>query len=123
MAKFVLVKTENIVGKEENAGYQHFLLFPRCFQNTFSLGSFKVGIVWQRVNPLPDNKNLPLTKLKAFADDTLNVTITEFLFYRVENTEEKRHFPQGHQKLLCGKGLILHQKQQLRLDRTKSICR
>ena len=25
-------KVENIVGKGENAGYQHFLLFPRCFQ-------------------------------------------------------------------------------------------
>ena len=22
---------KNIVGKEENAGYQHFLLFPQCF--------------------------------------------------------------------------------------------
>ena len=22
---------ENIVGKEGNAGYQHFLLFPQCF--------------------------------------------------------------------------------------------
>ena len=22
---------ENILGKEENAGYQHFLLFPQCF--------------------------------------------------------------------------------------------
>ena len=22
---------ENIVGKRENAGYQHFLLFPQCF--------------------------------------------------------------------------------------------
>ena len=22
---------ENTVGKEENAGYQHFLLFPQCF--------------------------------------------------------------------------------------------
>ena len=22
---------ENIVGKGENAGYQHFLLFPQCF--------------------------------------------------------------------------------------------
>ena len=32
MAKFVLGKIENIVGKEENAGYQHFLLFPQCFQ-------------------------------------------------------------------------------------------
>ena len=24
---------ENIVGKEENAGNQHFLLFPQCFQS------------------------------------------------------------------------------------------
>ena len=31
--KFVLGRVENIVGKEENAGYQHFLLFPLCFQN------------------------------------------------------------------------------------------
>ena len=23
---------ENIVGKGENAGYQHFLLYPQCFQ-------------------------------------------------------------------------------------------
>ena len=30
MAKFVLDKIENIVGKEENAGYQHFLLYPQC---------------------------------------------------------------------------------------------
>ena len=24
-------RVENIVGKGENAGYQHFLLFPQCF--------------------------------------------------------------------------------------------
>ena len=29
---FVLGRVENIVGKGENAGYQHFLLFPQCFQ-------------------------------------------------------------------------------------------
>ena len=42
--KFVLGRLENIVGKEENAGYQHFLLFPKCFQKTSILGSLKVGI-------------------------------------------------------------------------------
>ena len=26
------LRVENIVGKGENAGYQHFLLFPQCFQ-------------------------------------------------------------------------------------------
>ena len=30
--KVVFRRKENIVGKEENAGYQHFLLFPQCFQ-------------------------------------------------------------------------------------------
>ena len=44
----VLHRIENIVGKEENAGYQHFLLFPQCFQTAFSSGVSKVVIVWQR---------------------------------------------------------------------------
>ena len=30
--KIVLGRVENIVGKGENAGYQHFPLFPQCFQ-------------------------------------------------------------------------------------------
>ena len=37
---------KNIVGKEENAGYQHFLLFPQCFQKAFSSSASKVVIVW-----------------------------------------------------------------------------
>ena len=44
--KFVLGKIENIVGKGENAGYQHFLLFPRCFQKASCSMLLKVGIVW-----------------------------------------------------------------------------
>ena len=28
----VFDRVENIVGKGENAGHQHFLLFPQCFQ-------------------------------------------------------------------------------------------
>ena len=44
--KFVLGRIENIVGKGENAGFQHFLLFPQCFQTVSILGSLKVGIVW-----------------------------------------------------------------------------
>ena len=30
-------RVENTVGKEENAGYQHFLLFPQCFSRTLFL--------------------------------------------------------------------------------------
>ena len=43
--KFVLGRVENILGKGENAGYQHFLLFPQCFQKASCSGSLKVGIV------------------------------------------------------------------------------
>ena len=47
--KLVLGRVENILGKAENAGYQHFLLLSKCFQKPPSSGSLKVGIVWQRV--------------------------------------------------------------------------
>ena len=41
--KFTLGRTENIVGKGE---YQHFLLFPQCFQKLSFPELLKVGIVW-----------------------------------------------------------------------------
>ena len=43
---FVFDRVENIVEKGENAGYQHFLLFPQCFQKAFYPGLLKVEIVW-----------------------------------------------------------------------------
>ena len=46
----LLDRIDNTAGKEENAGYQHFLLFPQCFPKPSSLRSSKVGIVWYRVN-------------------------------------------------------------------------
>ena len=44
--KLVLHKIENIVRKEENAGYQHSLLFPQCFYKAFSSSVSEVVIVW-----------------------------------------------------------------------------
>ena len=35
-------RVENSVGKEENAGYQDFLLFPQCFQKA-SFSSCKMS--------------------------------------------------------------------------------
>ena len=32
MTKFGIRGLQKIVGKGENAGYQHFLLFPQCFR-------------------------------------------------------------------------------------------
>ena len=43
---FVLGRVENIVGRRENAGYQHFLLFLQCFPKSSFSGSLKVGMVW-----------------------------------------------------------------------------
>ena len=42
----VFHRRENIVEKEENAAYQHFLLFPQCFQKAFSSSGSEVVIVW-----------------------------------------------------------------------------
>ena len=44
--KFVLERVENTVGKGENAGHQHFLLFPQGFQKASFSGALKVGIEW-----------------------------------------------------------------------------
>ena len=42
----VLGRVENIVGKGENAGNQHFLHFPQYFQKDSFSASLKAGIVW-----------------------------------------------------------------------------
>ena len=39
--KFVFHMVENIVGKEENVGFQHFLLVLQCFLKSFSQGCQK----------------------------------------------------------------------------------
>ena len=42
---FVFERVENTVGKGENAGYQHFLLFLQCFQKASYPELLKVGTV------------------------------------------------------------------------------
>ena len=42
--KFVLGRVENIVGKGENAGSQHVLLFHQCFKKLSFSGFLKSGI-------------------------------------------------------------------------------
>ena len=48
--KFVSGRVENIEGNGENAGYQHFLLFPQCVLKACFSRLLKVGIVWWSVN-------------------------------------------------------------------------
>ena len=50
--KFGLERVENIVGKGQNAGNQHFFPFPTMFSKGFLLKVVKVRIVWQRVKGL-----------------------------------------------------------------------
>ena len=54
--EYVLKKARKHCGKRrKNAGFQHFLLVPQCFQKTSFPMSLKVQIVWLRVNPFPNN--------------------------------------------------------------------
>ena len=41
--KFLYGRLENILGKGENAGYQHFVFFPQCFQKLSIQGSLSSG--------------------------------------------------------------------------------
>ena len=77
---------ENTVGKGEIARYKQFLLFPQCFQKACFPGVSKGVIVWEWVNPLPNDKILDMSKFNAFADDKIILTqILKFLLGRVEN--------------------------------------
>ena len=82
----VSVREENIVGKGENAGYQHFLLFPNnVFKSLLSQGIvYRKGLILHNttrrkkifenvINSLPHDKILAIPKLKTFADDKFDV--------------------------------------------------
>ena len=45
----VFDRAENIVGKGENAGYQHFLHFPQCFEKASYPDTTKGVTVWEWV--------------------------------------------------------------------------
>ena len=49
----VFDRVENIVGKGENAGYQHFLLFPPCFQKFFFQGCYKLASCGKKLSKSP----------------------------------------------------------------------
>ena len=118
-SKFVVGRLENIVGQGENAVYQHFLLFPECFQKSWLCGKeFRVDCrVLQKSRLLVDIISFLLSKkgsrfmtvpflfLVKFSnslDLTLYHTILSF------NDPEKDTFWQS-----CGKSLLFPQCYQL----------
>ena len=44
--EFVFEKGIKHCGRNKNAGYRHFLLFPECFNKFFSLELLKLGNEW-----------------------------------------------------------------------------
>ena len=48
----VFDRVENIVGKGESAGYQHFLLFLQCFKKVSFPDVSKGVIVWEWIKLL-----------------------------------------------------------------------
>ena len=59
MIIFLYGRVENIVGKGENAGYQHFILFSQCF-----LVIKKSGLCWKRLKALLTCKSKILSSKK-----------------------------------------------------------
>ena len=81
---------ENIVGQGENAGYQHFLLFPQWFQKASFLGLLKVRSGKRLRSICVQNTRrqiLDSSKLKEFADDNFKFDLNgRKLSIRVEKT-------------------------------------
>ena len=53
---FFFDTVENIVGKGENGGNQHFLLFPVCFLKTSFSRVLKLRFVWCMVKTFLERK-------------------------------------------------------------------
>ena len=97
---YILDRAENIVGKGDNAGYQHFLLFPQCFQKPSCPRLLKVGIVWERVNCLPSSKSFNSVYFKEFAGGQLNVAYIMFSVLVKLKTFWKKGENAGYQHFL-----------------------
>ena len=71
--KFISERIENILGKGENAGYQHFLLFLKYFQKPSSLGSLEFRIVcsWETslLKTLWKKKKMLVTSIFSFSNN------------------------------------------------------
>ena len=75
-----------LLEKEKMLVTSIFTFSHNVFKKAPFSGLLKVVIVWERVNYLPNDKILDFTKLKAFADNKLNVAkIIICLFDKVEN--------------------------------------
>ena len=69
MAGCSLKRVENTVGKGEIACYEQFLLFPQCFQKTYTADMLKHGLVWERVKDKGLKMSLSHPKMDVYQLD------------------------------------------------------
>ena len=82
------------MGKGEIARYEQFFLYPQCCQKACFPGASKGVNVWEWVNSLANDNILDWSKLKAFADDKINMTYKlKFVSERTENIVFKSLLP------------------------------
>ena len=94
MKIFVFDRVENIVGKGENAGHRHFLLFPQYFREAFYPGALQFGTVWFK------RQNFRFVQIESMYRQKIKVLKMKiFVFDRVENTVGKGENA-GHQHFL-----------------------
>ena len=76
--------------KEKNARYQHFLLFPKCFQKVSFSGLLKVGIYIKRVRGL--KIEILLYRYFLFQCNLENTTESSRLGKCCQGPAERRHY-------------------------------
>ena len=84
--KFTLGRVDNTLGKGDNTGYQHFLLFPLCFQKLSFDEDVKSLDPALKRSSFTKQQVLDWFKLKAFPDD--KVTVTQKLKFVLERMKK-----------------------------------
>ena len=89
------------MGKEENAGYQHFLLFSQCFQSALYFRVMKSSDYVVKSLPSIRRQILDSSKVKGLADDNFKFDENGRKFSkRVENNVGKGEIARYEQFLL-----------------------
>ena len=91
--KLFLRRVENIVGKGENAGYQHFLLFTQYFSKEFSFRVVKRRkISFKRVKYPSNDKIMNFTVLVAFEIKQVQILKSDFKIRKAWSENEESCF-------------------------------
>ena len=78
--KIVTERVEDVFGKGENAGQQHFFLYPKCFQTASFHGVWKVGLCDKFLIPIPYKTILFLQLKESFTIFEKEKTLVACIF-------------------------------------------